>query len=99
MLSGKLSPDGKVSNLTSRRLVPVDTSIESELGDIQWIVDENGKNCWGLGDEKKGWWKIVDAFEMMEPTVELHEDKYPVSFHIDEDQFAALVAEFNGRLK
>ena len=97
VLQGKISPDGTVSNLTSRRLVPVDLGNENELGDIQRIVDENGKNCWGLGDEGNGWWKIVDVFEMMDPTEELHENKYPVSFHLDEKQFSALVSKATGR--
>lgn len=97
VLQGKISPDGTASNLTSRRLVPVDLENESELGDIQWIVDENGKNCWGLGDEENGWWKIVDVFEMMDPAEELHENTYPVSFHLDEEQFSALVSKASGR--
>ena len=99
VLQGKISPDGVSSNITSRRLVPVDLGNESELGDIQRIVDDKGEICWGLGDDENGWWKIVDVFEMMEPNEELHENKYPVSFHLDESEFSDLVSDAKGRIK
>ena len=100
ILQDKISSDGKTTtHCTSRRFVPVSLSIEEELGDIQWITDEKGENCWGLGNEETGWWKIIEAYEMMNPTEELHENKFPVSYQLTDHQFSELVREANERNK
>lgn len=96
ILQGKYNGE-TVTNCTSKRIVPIDLNNESELGDIGRFVDEDGNMCWGLGNEEDGYWKILEAYEMTEPTVELHEDKYPVSFLLDEGQFSEIVAEANKR--
>lgn len=92
VLQGKISPAGEPLHLTSKRIVSVDLAEESERGDIQWLANEN---CWGLGDEEQGWWKIVDTFEWIEPTEELHEEKYPMAYHLTEEQFSILVSNAN----
>lgn len=44
-----------------------------------------------LGDDVDGYWKIARVFEMIEPRVELHEDKFPVSYELTLEQFRELM--------
>jgi len=94
-LSGKYKGevgDIEVTNMTSRRMVAVDLENEEEWGDINSFWDGEGLSL-GLGNDEDGYWKIVRAFEIMEPTEELHEDKYPVSYELSLDQLAELMDE------
>lgn len=96
VLQGKYDPEGKKDiHCTSRRLVSVDLSIEEERGDIQLFTSEDGKDNWGLGNEETGWWRIKEAYTFVEPTLELHEDKYPVSYWIPEEGFDEILKEAN----
>ena len=38
-----------------------------------------------------GYWKIERVFEMVEPRVELHEDKFPISYELTLEQFRELM--------
>jgi hypothetical protein len=96
VLQGKYDPEGKKDvHCTSCRLVSVDLSIEEERGDIQLFTSEDGKVHWGLGNEETGWWVIKEAYEFFEPTEELHEGKYPVSYRLTEEEFSEIVKEAN----
>jgi len=101
ILEGHYSPDGRlIDHIHSRRRVTVDLENEDERGDIQWFFNtDTGENCWGLGNEEIGWWKIVETFEIIEPNEEVHENKYPVAYHLDESGFSRLVAEANEPVK
>lgn len=96
VLQGKYDPEGKKDvHCTSRRLVSVDLSVEEERGDIQLFTSEDGKDHWGLGNEEIGWWRINEAYEFVEPTLELHEDKYPMSMAISDVALEEIVKEAN----
>ena len=98
VLQGKYSPEGKlVSHENARRIVPIALDTEEERGEIQWFYDaETGRNVWGLGNEEDGWWKIMECFECMDPTVELHEGKYPVGYYLTDEEFDEIVRMANG---
>lgn len=92
VLEGKVDPD-KVPHLTSKRIVAFNTD---DIGDVKLCYSPSeGKNFWGLGNEKDGWWRIIDAYECIEPTDELHENKFPVAFHLSEEEFSDIVKEAN----
>ena len=38
-----------------------------------------------------GYWKIERVFEMVEPRMELHEDKFPISYELTLEQFRELM--------
>lgn len=80
VLCGKYKP-GAATHLTSRRTVSVDLDKAEELSDVGQFDLGGVKTC-GLGNERDGWWRIVGAFEVIEPTQELHEGKYPVCFEL-----------------
>lgn len=92
VLEWKVGPDN-VTHLTSKRIVAFNTD---DIGDIQQCYSPSeGKNFWGLGNEKDGWWRIIDAYECIEPTDELHENKFPVAFHLSDEEFSDIVKEAN----
>lgn len=43
------------------------------------------------GNDVNGYWKIERVFEMVEPRVELHEDKFPISYELTLEQFRELM--------
>lgn len=96
ILEGRYEIDRKCTHCHSRRAVSVDLDNKHEREDVQRFLDpDTGCFVWGFGSVKGGWWKIVDAFEMIEPNEDVHENKYPVSFHLDKEQFAEIIREAN----
>lgn len=97
VLQGKYDPEKPVAtNMTSKRMVAIDTDDEEDLGDIQWFYSPvEDKNVWGLGNEEAGWWKIIEAYECIEPTMELHENKFPVAYSLSESEFSEIIKEAN----
>ena len=67
VLEGKYGCGG-ATHLTSRRLVSVDTDNPRELADLQRRRTDSGAVGWGLGSDKDGWWRVVDAYWLVEPT-------------------------------
>lgn len=93
VLEGKVGPDN-VTHLTTKRMVALNTDYKDDVGDIQQRYSPSeGKNFWGLGNEKDGWWRILEAYECIEPTEELHENKFPVAYVLSEEQFSSIVKE------
>lgn len=83
-------------SVDSRRLVAVDLDLEEERRDIQRFHDEStGTMQWGIGTAEKGWWRILEAYEHLDPTEELHEEKYPVAYRLTEEEFSEIVEEAN----
>lgn len=101
VLQGKFTPEGKIESsdtATSRRIVSVDIDNEDELGDIQhFFCADTEEEAWGLGTEEIGWWRIVEAYEIQESTMELHGDKYPVSHLMSMDRFEEVIKSANER--
>jgi len=97
MLLGKYGL-GAVTHLTSRRTVSVDLDKAEELSDIGQF-DLGGGRAWGLGNERDGWWRIVGAFEVIEPTQELHEGKYPVCFELSYSAFGECIKDARAKLQ
>ena len=94
VLQGRYSANGELfANGNSRRIVPVDLDIKEEREDIKkfFCKDEN-REVWGLADGDM-WWYIVAAFEVIEPTLELHANKYPVSYAVLEGEFDEIMKE------
>ena len=79
-----------VMHLAARRMVVVDLEDEDDWGDVNvfWTGTET---AWGLGDDVDGYWKIVRAFEMMEPHDELHESRFPVAYELTIAQLRELM--------
>jgi len=71
-------------------MVSVDLEDEDDWGDVNKFWDGE-EMVWGLGNDLDGYWKVVRAFEMIEPRVELHEAKFPVAYELTFDQLAALM--------
>lgn len=90
VLEGKT--DG--THQSSRRMVAVETDDEEDLGEIQFVPDD-GNGSWALGNEMDGWWRIVEAYECVEPTEELHENRFPVAYALSDDEFSKIVKEAN----
>jgi len=92
VLQGRFSADGNlISHGNTKRIVSVDMDKEDEVSDIrQFLNKEDGQVHWGIVAENSGFWMIYDAFEWIEPTTELHENKYPVAYHLTEEQFSEI---------
>jgi len=95
VLQGKY--DGECnSRMSSKRMVALNTEDEEDLGEIQRFYSQaEDRNAWGLGNERDGWWRILEAYECVEPTEELHENKFPVAYALSEEQFSKIVREAN----
>ena len=81
---------GIVTHRDSRRIVTIDLEDEDDWGDVNWFWTGT-EMAWGLGDDVNGYWKIERVFEMVEPRVELHEDKFPISYELTLEQFRVLM--------
>ena len=94
VLQGKYDAEGNLqSHGTARRVVTVDLSDESQWGDIGWFMTPDGVDHLGLGNEEDGWWLIVEAFEFIEPEVDLHEGKYPVGYFLTDNDLSEVLEE------
>jgi len=82
----------RVTHLTSRRIVTVDLSDENDWGDVNSFWDGRDMSL-GLGDDEHGYWKIIRAFEIIEPTMDLHEEKFPVSYELSLEKLSELIGE------
>ena len=92
VLEGKYTPSGSfVTNCTSRRLVSVNLANREELADLGRFRTDTGAVCWGLGDVNNGWWRVVEAFEFIEPTEALHEKRYRIATYLDDHDIADVV--------
>ena len=92
VLQGRHSKDG-LTHATARRIVPVALDIPEERKHVgKFFCEEEGRHVWGLGDGD-AWWRIVEAFEVMDPTIELHEHKFPVSYALTESEMEAMIEE------
>ena len=80
---------------TGRRLVSVDLDRPEERRDLQRFRTASGLDSWGLACEDGGWWRVEDAFEFRDVTLELHEGKYPLSEHLTESQLTDIITEAN----
>lgn len=79
---------------TGRRLVSVDLDKPEERRDLQRFRTASGLDSWGLSCGKRGdWWRVEDAFEFHDVTLELHEGKYPLSEHLTESQLTDIIME------
>ena len=78
------------THLAARRIVTVDLEDEDDWGEVNtfWTGTEMAL---GLGNDVDGYWKIERAFEMMEPSAELHESKFPVAYELTMDQLRELM--------
>lgn len=76
----------------NHRLVSVDLDRSEERRYLRRFRTKAGAVCWGLTCEDGSWWRVEEAFELREPTSELHDGKYPVAFHMDDDLLAEAVA-------
>ena len=79
-----------VTHSCARRMVTVDLEDEDDWGDVNWFWTGT-EMAWGLGNYVDGYWKIERAFEMMEPSAELHESKFPVAYELTMDQLRELM--------
>ena len=84
---GDLEPSYDVNHL-----VAVDLENEDEWGDINSVCVD-GQMRLGLGNDVDGYWMIERAFEIVEPTLELHEEKYPFSFEISLDYLGMMIED------
>lgn len=96
ILQGKFTSEGKPdSHFTSKRMVIVDLDKKSEARDIQkFLSKEDNQEHWGLIAKDLGWWLIIEAYELIEPNQDLHEDKYDVAFYLTKEQFEKLLENF-----
>lgn len=92
VLMGKYAGDS-VTHRTSRRLVSVDLDKKEELADIGrfYCPDCEQLQSWGLGNAESGFWRIVEAYEVVDPVDALHEDKYPMSSYLEEWELDDLI--------
>jgi len=86
---GEEGPD-VVTHLTSRRMVSVDLENDDDWGDLNTFWDGE-EMAWGLGNDVDGYWKIVRVFELVEPQIEMHEDKFPMAYELTFDQLVELM--------
>lgn len=96
VLQGRYSKDGEpFTHMNVRRIVPVAIDIKDELKDVKkfFCKDEN-RDVWGLEDDEGMFWRIVEAFEVMEPELFIHGNKYPVSFELTDDGFEETIKEY-----
>lgn len=96
ILDGKFDAEGKRVDVSApRRAMHIDLEIAEERGNIQSFFSEElgGDLYLGFGNAENGWWRIVEAFENVEPTVELLDDQFPFAFHIDEKDLVKMVEE------
>lgn len=94
VLQGKYDAEGNLeSHGTARRIVTVDLSDEDHWGDIGLFVTPDGVMHRGLGNDEDGYWLITDAFELIEPEVELHEGKYPVGYFLTDNDLSEVLEE------
>ena len=95
-LKGKYTPKGKLVDDWTLwpRLAAVDLDNPEELRGIIVCREKNGDKYLGLGSKKRGWWRIVEIFELYDPTEALVEDMYPCAGYMSE---AELLEEIEGR--
>lgn len=95
-LKGQYTPKGKFDDgWTSRpRLAAVDLDNPAELRGIIVCREKNGDEYLGLGSEKRRWWRIVEIFELYDPTEALIEGMYPCAGYMSK---AELLKEIEGR--
>lgn len=96
VLDGKFDAEGKRVDVSApRRTVSIDLNVAEERGNVQSFFSEElgGDLYLGFGNAEKGWWRIVEAFENVEPTVELLDGQFPFAFHIEEKDLVRIIEE------
>ena len=96
VLDGKFDAEGKRVDVSApRRVVNIDLDVAEERGNVQSFFSEElgGDLYLGFGNAENGWWRIVEAFENVEPTVELLDGQFPFAFRIEEKDLVRIIEE------
>lgn len=94
ILQGRYTNDGKLfTHGNARRVVSFDLAKKDERDDLRKLKCENfEEGAWGLSAGEY-WWRIDEAFELIEPTVEIHEGKYPVSYAVTASELDEIIED------
>lgn len=85
---------GRMLSGESHRLVSIDLNRAEERRCLRRFSTGAGAVFWGLTCEDGNWLRVEEAFSDERrgaQTSELHDDKYPMAFHMDDDLLANVV--------
>ena len=88
---------GQVITRQYQRMVMVDINRAEDRGQFAKDVYGDYDDSVWFGDDELGYWKVEKAFEFIEPTEELHEERFPVSFELSLYELMDMVIESSRR--